>query len=658
MVQCSACCRPITDRYTKAGGETFHLQCFVCKSCKQAITGSYSKDEAGFTCAHCHEANAPRCKTCHKPVVNRCTTVDGQAYHPECFACGRCKEAISGGYFRDDRGMHICPACHRAQAPVCVGCQLPILEDGIMADERHYHRKCFKCNACARLLTGAFHPENGKVLCEPCHEVAHPPKRCNACACPIRGGGVEVEGKCFHSGCLRCYSCKGRLEGKFMKSQDGKGFLCDGCQPRCAFCKEPLAGRESLTVDGHRIHSSCFRCLDCTRCIDQRYFQVGSGKYRCLDCHMCHLKKDAEVELTRVESKEAHLKADNSRRHRLFWRPEIVPGPSRALRSLGVSSSQILRSPSVCVIYNKTHGSVCCAATPKREQAAAVNIWYLICSLKVLREHRREPVFSLDPKDPHDISGETQVKRFEPAWLAGSVVGEVLFQADYALKELCLGERTLPSLPDVFGGLDNTTEGGERAGRQWFVIQGATVTVTDDGVLVPHVKMGVEARRLTPCAEGYRDAEHTDANDPFVQQARAITQHFKDVASQMKAVGELVALAKSMVVARYLLSKGCQCDGSMLDKCVLPMVPEEREYGLEIPTLARRRRSSSVGQDPATGQVMVSHEHQAIHGGVDLHVPALQAPAPQMKPVRLLEPAAPRELLPLFLPLKRAARAA
>jgi len=96
----------------------------------------------------------------------------------------------------------------------------------------------------------------------------------------------------------------------------------------------------------------------------------------------------------------------------------------------------------------------------------------------------------------------------------------------------------------------------------------------------------------------------------------------------------------------------------MLNKCILPMVPEEHEYSLEIPTLARRRRSSSVQQDPTSGQVMVSHERQAIHGGVDLHVPALQVSPPQSKQARLLEPTAPRELLPLFQPLRRAARAA
>eukprot|EP00419_Tripos_fusus_P006339 CAMPEP_0172682672 /NCGR_PEP_ID=MMETSP1074-20121228/18329_1 /TAXON_ID=2916 /ORGANISM="Ceratium fusus, Strain PA161109" /LENGTH=399 /DNA_ID=CAMNT_0013501389 /DNA_START=768 /DNA_END=1967 /DNA_ORIENTATION=+ len=399
--------------------------------------------------------------------------------------------------------------------------------------------------------------------------------------------------------------------------------------------------------------------MDCAKRIGQRYFQAGSGKHRCLDCHMRRLKEDADMESSMAANQEAQRKADNSRRHRLFWRPEIVPGPGRALRSLGVRNMQILRSPSVCVLYNEAHGSVCCAASPQHDRAAAVNIWYLICSLKVLHDHRREPVFSLDPKNPHSIAGETQVKRFEPPWLAGSVVGEVLFQADYALKELCLGERALPLLPDVLSNpTTEATESGERAARQWFVIRRATVTMTNDGVLVPHVEMGVEARRLVLCAEGYKDAEHTDANDPFVQQARTITAHFKDVASQLQAVGELEALAKSMVVARYLLSKGCQCDGSMLNKCVLPMVPEKHEYSLEIPTLARRRRSSSVEQDPISGQVMLNHESQAIHGGVDLHVPALQVAVPPSKPVRLLEPTAPRELLPLFVPLRRAARAA
>ena len=35
---------------------------------------------------------------------------------------------------------------------------------------------------------------------------------------------------------------------------------------------------------------------------------------------------------------------------------------------------------------------------------------------------------------------------YEPEWLAGTSVGDVMFQADYFLKELALGEYTMPAL--------------------------------------------------------------------------------------------------------------------------------------------------------------------------------------------------------------------
>ena len=31
-------------------------------------------------------------------------------------------------------------------------------------------------------------------------------------------------------------------------------------------------------------------------------------------------------------------------------------------------------------------------------------------------------------------------KRFTPSWLAGTSIGELMFQADYYLKELSMGE--------------------------------------------------------------------------------------------------------------------------------------------------------------------------------------------------------------------------
>lgn len=41
-------------------------------------------------------------------------------------------------------------------------------------------------------------------------------------------------------------------------------------------------------------------------------------------------------------------------------------------------------------------------------------------------------------------------KRFSPSWLAGTSVGELMFQADYYLKELAMGEHLVAKVQDVF----------------------------------------------------------------------------------------------------------------------------------------------------------------------------------------------------------------
>merc|ERR1712232_1055385 len=96
------------------------------------------------------------------------------------------------------------------------------------------------------------------------------------------------------------------------------------------------------------------------------------------------------------------------------------------------------QSKFVCICYNRQSGHVGCAAPAAScDPRAAVNVSYLASALQVFQHQGHEPRFSLDPKDPHDLTGHTLVKRFYPSWLASSVVGEVLFQADYALKEIC-----------------------------------------------------------------------------------------------------------------------------------------------------------------------------------------------------------------------------
>merc|ERR1719237_1960847 len=81
---------------------------------------------------------------------------------------------------------------------------------------------------------------------------------------------------------------------------------------------------------------------------------------------------------------------------------------------------------------------------PSLEPAGSVNLEYLSLALKVRRVEGREPFFSLDPSNAMGKDNSMQVKRFDPEWLAGTCVGDVLFQADYYLKELSMGEYEQP----------------------------------------------------------------------------------------------------------------------------------------------------------------------------------------------------------------------
>ena len=74
-------------------------------------------------------------------------------------------------------------------------------------------------------------------------------------------------------------------------------------------------------------------------------------------------------------------------------------------------------------------GALALPIDPHRSQ------WIQLRALKVRRTAQREPLFSLDPVDPQNLEKTPQKKVYEPSWLAGTSVGDVMFQADYFLKE-------------------------------------------------------------------------------------------------------------------------------------------------------------------------------------------------------------------------------
>lgn len=51
-----------------------------------------------------------RCATCSKDIVGRGVCVEALHYHPDCFCCDKCQLPLSGKFHKQD-GKRICEAC-------------------------------------------------------------------------------------------------------------------------------------------------------------------------------------------------------------------------------------------------------------------------------------------------------------------------------------------------------------------------------------------------------------------------------------------------------------------------------------------------------------------------------------------------------------------
>merc|ERR1719476_1082974 len=160
-----------------------------------------------------------------------------------------------------------------------------------------------------------------------------------------------------------------------------------------------------------------------------------------------------------------------------------------------------------------------------------------------------------------------QVKRFEPEWLLGTSVGDVLFQSDYYLKELSQGayEQPVVGMRSAFDYSWDEGHDKEWNAREWFVVRKAEVHVSEDNVLIPFVRMGVEAWEQVVGSDGeLTDAKVTRPNHPLVRYAEAFTRNFDLIAERKSVVFHLRELAKASVLAKYLVDSGVRVPDAWL----------------------------------------------------------------------------------------------
>uniref|UniRef100_A0A7S4T227 Uncharacterized protein n=1 Tax=Alexandrium monilatum TaxID=311494 RepID=A0A7S4T227_9DINO len=306
--------------------------------------------------------------------------------------------------------------------------------------------------------------------------------------------------------------------------------------------------------------------------------------------------------------------AAEKRRHReaydIGWKAEHVPSNVVPARKLGRELSS-------------KHG-LCCLAlegdtrtlqvTESEETAAGVNLEYLSLALRVRRSEGREPLFSLDPVDLiADPERLMQAKRFEPTWLMGTSAGEVMFQADYYLKELSMGQfkQPMPGMVSCWDFADGNAAGPDWDARIWFVVLEAEVNISEDDVLIPCVKMGVEARELV--SGSYEDAAVTRKDHPLVKYAEMFTQSFDAIAERVSVVYYLRELAKASALAKFLIDNGYSADSAWLH-----LAADTGECQMEAPRLWNRRLSGTSSGPASVQLAMQEGSTNMLWGGVDL----------------------------------------
>jgi len=353
------------------------------------------------------------------------------------------------------------------------------------------------------------------------------------------------------------------------------------------------------------------------------------------ECMAQRMLTDLRKKENARRNKEADLKRSRRAEFDIGW------NVARISKNLSVAETMgCLFAPMgmVCLALREETGTV--DIVPTLEPAGSVNLEYLSIALKVRRMEGREPFFSLDPLDPEKVNS-MQVKRFEPEWLVGSCVGDVLFQADYYLKELSMGEYEQPVV-GMKSCFDLTWEEDQEKhwrAREWFVVRKAEMQLSDDNVLIPYVRMGVEAWEQSVDARGeLQDAKVTRSDHPLLRYAQSFTHYFDLIAERKSVIYHLRDLAKASVLAKYLVDANMDLPRSWFDVVIVdppPSVGDIRtDKSLQIPQLWNERHYGKISVNAGT---IAKYDYEdgietdafTLYGGVQFGLDRFRVAAPQ-----------------------------
>jgi len=357
-------------------------------------------------------------------------------------------------------------------------------------------------------------------------------------------------------------------------------------------------------------------CRHCRLPVGTNLYSDEAGNPMHAECMAQRVQKQMREKEEEMREKEATEKKETRSKYCIGWSTERIPSNVGPATKLGLDV--VPRGMCCLMLQPSSEGHKVCVV-PTVDPAASINLEYLSLALKVRYLEGREPTFSLDPSvdcGSLEVRAQMQAKNFEPKWLSGTAAGEVLFQSDYHLKELSMGEYQQPvvGMKSCFD--YSAVEAGEEwRAREWYVVRKAEMQLSEDNVLMPYLKMGVEAREQVLGADGLEDKPLTRADHPLVRYAQEFSENFDLIAERKSVVYHLRELAKASLLAKFLLESEVELEESWLD-----LAEEAIPDGcMEIPQLWNERCLAQIRVQE--GKILDSTklrapEHFGVYGGV------------------------------------------
>lgn len=324
---CPKCQKPVYhNERVLASGSEYHQSCFKCENCNKTLrSGEYDMhEEHNYYCHSCYkqlyssaalsskpdsvtktsnfvsgssgmDTTSPKCPVCGKSVYfNERVVALGKDYHKACFKCNDCGKSLTAGDWTEKGDQAFCKVCYgknfsttamkptepssapssssaSSGSPKCPICGKAVFfNEKITALGKDYHKTCFKCKECSKVLRGGEYSERDEdIYCKACY------------------GKLFSTAGYGYGGTLS--SADKPSDDKHKPSSAGtnlrSGPSVSTTSPKCPICGKSVFFNEKITAIGKDYHKSCFKCTECSKVLRGGEYSEREDNVYCKVCY-------------------------------------------------------------------------------------------------------------------------------------------------------------------------------------------------------------------------------------------------------------------------------------------------------------------------------------------------------------------------------------